>query len=177
RMTTLTHTQEGHDRAAVPSLRVAHVLVGFRVDGGAERVGRTLLAEMHRLPLQSSVSVLKPAKAGNRDELRHLERGFIELPARRLVDPIRFVRLLRALRRGRFDVVHTHLSTANILGVVAARMLGIPTVVSLHSTYSDAVEHWYHGRLERLVLRHLATTVLAVGHETAVAQQRRIGRT
>lgn len=176
-MTILDSKQERRDDPAVRALRVAHVLVGFRVDGGAERVVRTLLAEMHRLPLESSVVILKPARAGDRDELRRLQCEFIELSARRLVDPIRFVRLLRALRRGHFDVVHTHLSAANILGVLAARMLAIPAIVSLHSTYSDADDHWYHGRLERFVVRHLATTVIAVGHETALAQERRIGRT
>lgn len=166
-----------HDSCATRTLRVAHVLVGFRVDGGAERVVRTLLTEMRRLPIESSLVILKPAKAGNHDELRDLECEFIELPARRLIDPIRFLRLLRALRRGQFDVVHTHLSAANILGVLAARMLGIPAMVSLHSTYSDADDHWYHGRLERFVLRHFATTVIAVGHETALVQAPRIGRT
>jgi glycosyltransferase involved in cell wall biosynthesis len=160
----------------VGRLRVAQVLVGFRVDGGAERVVRTLLGEARRLPLEASVIVLKPPKAGNRNELRDLGCGLIDLPARRLVDPIRFLKLLRALRRGRFDVVHTHLTSANILGVVAARILGIPSVVTLHSTHSEADGHWYHGRLERFVLRHVAGTILAVGHETALAQSSRIGR-
>lgn len=175
-MTALEPVRQRPDDAAVRTLRVAHVLVSFRLDGGAERVVRTLLSEMHRLPLESSLVILKPAKVGNHEELRDLACGLIELPARRLVDPIRFLRLVGALRRGHFDVVHTHLSAANILGVVAARLLRIPAVVSLHSTYSDADDHWYHGRLERFVLRRLATTVIAVGHETAIAQARRIRR-
>lgn len=158
------------------SIRVAQVLVGFRVDGGAERLVRTLLDEMRDRRCESSVIVLKPAPDGSAEELRERGCGFVGLPARRLVDPIRFLRLVRTLHRGRFDVVHTHLTAANILGVMAARLLRIPSVVTLHSTHSAADDHWYHGRLERFVLRRLATTVIAVGHETALAQGPRIGR-
>jgi glycosyltransferase involved in cell wall biosynthesis len=157
-------------------LRIAQVLVGFRSDGGAERVVRTLLQETCASRNELTVFTLKPGAHGDADELRRLGSALEPLPARRLVDPIRFVRLVRTLRQGDFDIVHTHLSAANILGVLAARLLGIPSIVTLHSTQSTADDHWYHGRLERLVLRRFATTLIAVGEETALAQGSRIGR-
>jgi len=159
-----------------PRLRIAQVLVGFRPDGGAERLVRTFLDEMQSFPCDTVVFTLKPGANGDDAELRALGAELVKLPARRLIDPVRFARLVRALRRGHFDVVHTHLAGANILGVVAASLLRIPSVVTLHSTRSSADDHWYHGRLERFVLRRLATTLIAVGEETAIAQSDRIGR-
>lgn len=44
----------------------------------------------------------------------------------------------RTIRRGSFDVIHTHISKAGILGRLAANWAGIPTV------------HTYHGNVEEL---------------------------
>lgn len=46
-----------------------------------------------------------------------------------LADPVALFRIWRILRRGRFDVVHTHSSKAGLLGRVAARLAGIRGVV------------------------------------------------
>jgi len=67
-----------------------------------------------------------------------------------LVRPIQPLKDLRALwslyrfmRRGRFDIVHTHSSKAGILGRPAARLAGVPIVVhTLHSL----VFHEYQAR-------------------------------
>ena len=57
-------------------------------------------------------------------------------PAR---DAIAFWKLLRRMRQGKYDVVHTHISKAGFLGRVAARCAAVPVVV-----------HTYHGRVEEL---------------------------
>lgn len=44
-------------------------------------------------------------------------------------DLIAFVKIYRLIRRGRFDIVHTHSSKAGILGRVAARLAGVPHIV------------------------------------------------
>jgi len=44
-------------------------------------------------------------------------------------DAIALFRLAAFMRRGRFDLVHTHSSKAGILGRIAARMAGVPIVV------------------------------------------------
>lgn len=48
------------------------------------------------------------------------------------LDPLTVVRLAKLVRRGRFDVVHTHLSTASLLGAIAARLSGVPSVAHVH---------------------------------------------
>jgi len=61
--------------------------------------------------------------------------------ATRAWDPVADVRaffeLLRILRRERFDLVHTHTPKAGVMGRVAARLVGVPCVVSsIHGFYA-----------------------------------------
>lgn len=156
-------------------LRVAALVVGMRVDGGAETVVRTLLRELRATPCDATVFTLRRLHPKVRDELERLGASVVELPGRKLVSPRRFGRLLRALHDGRFDVIHTHLTGANLLGLLCGGLLRIPVVVTLHSTRSSADDHWYHGRLERWLIRHFATRVLAVGEETASARSEVLG--
>jgi len=44
-------------------------------------------------------------------------------------DVVAFVKLYRLIKKGRFDLVHTHTSKAGILGRVAARLAGVPRIV------------------------------------------------
>jgi glycosyltransferase involved in cell wall biosynthesis len=48
------------------------------------------------------------------------------------LDPVTLVQLVRWLRRDRADVIHTHLSTASLLGSIAARIAGVPSLATVH---------------------------------------------
>ena len=50
-----------------------------------------------------------------------------------------FAAIYRHIRKGRYDIVHTHISTAGILGRLAANVAGVPAIL-----------HTYHGRLAEL---------------------------
>ena len=157
--------------------RIAMLLVSLRYDGGAEALTRTLIDEFADQPYRIELFVM-----GNVNEERareFTERGipFSTFPARRLISPRRFVRLVRAIRGGGYDVIHTHLPSANMLGLTAGALLHIPVVVTLHNTETTADRHWYHGRLEAFLLRRLADRVIAVGTRTARARRRVLGNT
>jgi glycosyltransferase involved in cell wall biosynthesis len=70
----------------------------------------------------------------------------IEIPELvRAISPIKDARALLELRshlrRGRYDVVHTHMSKAGVLGRLAAQMAGVPVVV--HTLHGSA----FHGHV------------------------------
>lgn len=66
-----------------------------------------------------------------------------------LADAKAFASIVRVMRRGRFDVVHTHISKSGLLGRLAARRAGVPVTV-----------HTYHGVPGELVGRGVSPRVL-----------------
>jgi glycosyltransferase involved in cell wall biosynthesis len=76
-------------------------------------------------------------------------------------------RITRFIRRGRYDIVHTHSSKAGVLGRIAARLAGAPAVVhTAHgwpfSREESAVGGWLWVNLERLCAP-LADAIVVVG--------------
>ena len=57
-------------------------------------------------------------------------------------DPIMVGRLTWWLRRLRPDVLHTHLSTASLLGSAAARLAGFPAVATVHGLNTRTCFNW-----------------------------------
>lgn len=151
--------------------RVAAVLVSLRFDGGAESLMRTLITELDGYPYDIEVFTLRAPDATRVGDFEARGVFVHTFPARRLVDPMRFVRFLRAIRSGGFDVLHTNLPAANVLGLLCGRMLRIPVVVVLHNSETSADAHWYHGRLERCLIHRFASRVIAVGERTARSRQ------
>lgn len=116
--------------------RVLHVITGLGV-GGAEQQLRLLL---RRLPVHCEVVALTNPGAvaeGIRADgtpVRHLGmRGNRDLTA--------LPRLVRMIREGGYDLVHTHLYRACVYGRLAARLAGVRHVVATeHSLGEAAIE-------------------------------------
>lgn len=73
-----------------------------------------------------------------------------------VVDVVALWKLYRYMRREKFDIVHTHLAKAGILGRVAARLAGVPIVVhGLHGMVFNDYQTWAVNRaywaMQRLV--------------------------
>jgi glycosyltransferase involved in cell wall biosynthesis len=97
------------------------------------------------------------------------------LPGKNLVDPGRFRQMLSFVRRGQYDIVHTHLTFSNILGTTAAFLSRTPAVATLHN------ERIHRRRffaikfgVETLLLRHVSKEVIAVGYSAEQAHRRRL---
>ena len=71
------------------------------------------------------------------------------------------LRLAAFLRRGKFDVVHTHDLWSNLLGIPAARLAGVQAIVSSQRDLSHL--EWYTGRRRTLLrwIQNLSHVVLA----------------
>lgn len=87
------------------------------------------------------------------------------------IDPVTLVRLARLLKTSPFDIIHTHLSTASLLGALAAKLAGLPSVAHVHGLnsaacfrYSDIVVAVSNAVKEHLCAQGMASAKIRVIH-------------
>jgi glycosyltransferase involved in cell wall biosynthesis len=153
--------------------RVLHVITGLGY-GGAERQLPLLL---RHLPMQCEVATLTHAGALGA-VLRREGIPVHEIGMRSNKDLAALPKLIRLIRRGRYDVVHTHLYRACVFGRIAARLAGTPRVVATeHSLGDGQIEgrrtSWGVRALYRMTER-LGTATVAVS-PTVASRLRRWG--
>ncbi|MFI7318162.1 glycosyltransferase [Streptomyces venezuelae] len=114
-------------------MRVLHIITGLGV-GGAEQQLRLML---RHLPTDSDVVALTNAGTVAQgiaaDGIRVTDLG---MSGNR--DLAALPRLVRIIRAGRYDVVHTHLYRACLYGRIAARMAGVRAVVATEHSLGDS---------------------------------------
>lgn len=150
---------------------MVHIITTL-VAGGAERQLELLTSRSRRttvvVALYEAGQVADSMRAAGRDvEVLHA-RG-----VRKALIP--FV-LARQLRRWKPDVVHVHLLSGQLFGIPAARLAGVPVVVSTeHSLMESTIEGRPHTRQLRVlyrVLERMVTHTIAVSEATSVRLQR-----
>lgn len=122
--------------------RVLHVIDSLRL-GGAEALLAALVRELRRSG-RSWNAVCVPdsgdADPGLVERMREHADELRWLPAVPLYDPRLYLALGRALRDLRADVVHSHLSTANVSSRVAALALRRPHLTTIHTVPGPSAE-------------------------------------
>ncbi|WP_461030876.1 glycosyltransferase, partial [Streptomyces sparsus] len=114
-------------------MRALHVITGLGV-GGAEQQLRLML---RRLPLDCDVVTLtNPGPVA--DGIRADGRSVTHLGMAGNRDLGALPRLVGLIRRGRYDLVHTHLYRACVYGRAAARLAGVRSVVATEHSLGDA---------------------------------------
>lgn len=111
------------------ALRVLEIITPSRV-GGAEVFVINLCKELPSFG--GDVFLFCPA---GRPFLNHAAKRGLKCISWRTcgkADPVTVLRLMGLIKRERIQVVHTHLSTASLLGAFAARATGIPSVAHVH---------------------------------------------
>ncbi|MFJ9646751.1 glycosyltransferase [Streptomyces sp. NPDC101206] len=114
-------------------MRVLHVITGLGV-GGAEQQLRLLL---RHLPMRCDVLTLtNPGPVA--DGLRADGVRVVHLGMQGNRDLGALPRLARFIRRGGYDLVHTHLYRACVYGRLAARLAGAGAIVATEHSLGDA---------------------------------------
>ncbi len=115
-------------------MRVAILIDTLQV-GGAQKLVTRFAAVVPKESIHPTViSFRANAAPVNLDLLHSAGIEVITLPSRSLLDVGRLRQLIRFLRAEKFDLIHAHLSYANILGCLAGFYTGIPVIATLHST-------------------------------------------
>lgn len=116
--------------------KVLHVITGL-ASGGAERQLATLL---QHLPEECEVACLtEGGRVGERIRADGFRVHDLRMPSNR--DMASLMHLVRLVRDGGFDLVHTHLYRAHLYGRLAARMAGVRAIVATeHSLGRELIE-------------------------------------
>lgn len=113
-------------------MRVLHVITGLHA-GGAEQQLASLIEHTRH-----DAEVVTMYAAGlMADRIRGLDVPVHNLDRPSQLDVRAVADLVALLRRGRYDVVHTHLYRACLYGRVAARIARVPTVVATEHSLGD----------------------------------------
>jgi len=158
-------------------MKVVQLIDSLKRGGGAESLVYTFAKAAKSSGINCSiVSIRKndPQLCQELDDDGVLIKDF---SSRKLIDPIRFLRLARYIKSANPDVLHTHLSGSTIIGIAAARLIDKPVVVTLHNVKHANADHLYHGKLESWLLRNWSKHIIAVGDRTFEAHKKNIGST
>lgn len=146
--------------------------------GGAQKMQLFLAESLRPLGIDMTVISLGPAPNSTLPGLLESNGArVVNFPFPKLFSPGSFSRLVQFLRQERFDLLHAHLTYANIIGPAAGRLTGTPVIASLRSAGTDP--RYFHPRrmrIENFSLRHLATRVMGNGWEVARVGFQRTGR-
>lgn len=109
------------------------------------------------------------------DELTALGVQIVRFPAPKLFNIHRIQLLIKYLNKEKFDIIHTHLSYANILGLICGHFIGVPVISTLHSTgHRMERSNCIRDTLEIILLRFFARRIIAVGYKVEEAYRSRL---
>lgn len=150
-------------------IKVAYILTPITF-GGAEKVSLNFLKTVDRTRFDiTPVLLLRPWEEPPlfEQEIAKLGYEYITLPVsiKQGDDPFRVPRvvwrLLKILRAGNFDLVHTHGYFADICTIPVARMLGIKTITTCHGFIANDQRLKLYNRLDTYAIK-ASNRVIAV---------------
>jgi glycosyltransferase involved in cell wall biosynthesis len=148
-------------------VRVLHVITGL-APGGAEQQLRLLLRRQR--PAAEVATLTNPGSVAR--AIRADGTPVHDLGMRGNTDLAALPRLVRLIRAGRYDVVHTHLYRACVYGRVAARLAGVRHVVATEHSLGD---RHIEGRRITSGIRRLYLATERLG-QTTIAVSAAVGR-
>lgn len=144
-----------------PKKKILQLIDGLNV-GGAE----VLLVDLVRGIKASGddVCVGYSTRGPLEKKLHELDVAFVRLPRLGRIDPILFLGMCRLILCERPDIVHTHLFKSDLHGRLAARLCGVPVVVSTSHNNDVWARRFPLGQLYGLTAK-LTDKVIAVSDE------------
>lgn len=123
---------------------VLQIIDGLNI-GGAEILLRELSIGLLKRGFRVSVAYGTPGPIV--DDMKSFGVPLIRIPRLLRVDPVQFYTLYRAIRKDIPAIVHTHLFKSDLHGRPAARLAGVPVVVSTLHSIDRWAEKWPMGNV------------------------------
>jgi len=158
---TVGATRNGDGR-----LRILHVIGRLTEAGGAERFAVGLATHLPQDRFESWMCTPRGAEEGVVRTLAQAGIPLISLRRRAKWDVHRLGGLVALIRKGHFDIVHSHMFGSNLWSTLVGRACRVPVVIAQEHTWSyegDALRAWLDGH----VIGRLATRFVAVSSADA----------
>jgi glycosyltransferase involved in cell wall biosynthesis len=151
-------------------LRILHVIETLTL-GGAQRLLPGLLKGLDPQRFDSHLVALHDGPL--RREFESARIPFTMLGARRFYEPRVVSALVRIVREGGFDIVHTHLTGADVVGRIAGAINGVPVISTMHNIPHDYDQQKIHRRLlQHLTVRTMTARLVMVASGISSAYER-----
>jgi glycosyltransferase involved in cell wall biosynthesis len=134
---------------------------------GSERHLLTLLTSLDKAKFQTTLILLVEQDKPLDDYVRQFEEGGVQVKRvliRGDVDPLLIWELFRFLREESFDLVHTHLIHADLYGTLAAKLSGVPIIVSTKHNDNAFRRHPLYAFLDRLASKFVDRSIVISDH-------------
>lgn len=160
---------DGSKRQSESGISSVAQIIGKLSVGGAERHFVNLI---NQLPITNRVAILISKEQSTTTLNDQLDKDVLLLHStvRKRSALLDIFRLARTLRKLRCQVVHTHMFWPSLYGCIAARLAGIPVIV----TTEHGENHWkksVHRWLERYIISKIADRRFCVSQ--AILERRR----
>jgi glycosyltransferase involved in cell wall biosynthesis len=151
--------------------KILQLIDGLNI-GGAEVLLVDLARGAKEAGYEVSVGFSTPGPLGQK--LLGMEIPCIRLPRLIRIDPFLLFGMCRLILRERPDIVHTHLFKSDFHGRLAARLCGVPVVVSTSHNNDAWAKNFLLGRLYGFTAG-LANKIIAVSEEVRAYQIQHTG--
>ncbi|HRJ55842.1 MAG TPA: glycosyltransferase [Anaerolineales bacterium] len=157
-------------------MRVLQIIDSLRY-GGAQKLMVTYAGQATVRGVDVTVVALSPKEAMPlAPQIEALGIPVVSFPADKLFTISRLSNLIKYVRDGKYSVIHSHLTYANILAGIVGLMTHTPVVSTLHSVALDVRHsHPLRDRMEWLALRNFAR-VIAIGPSVEEAYSKLLKR-
>lgn len=140
--------------------------------GGAERFLVSLIKYLDKTKFKPTVCCLNWEGIWAK-ELEDIDVEVIALNKRGKFDIASFIRLFKIIKKGKFDIVNTHLWAADVLGRLAAILAGTPVIITTAQNV-DVWKNFLHRFTDRL-LSYRTTKLIAVSQEVKKYYNQAVG--
>lgn len=143
--------------------------------GGAQKMQVFLVEQLNTHDVELTVVSLNASNGSPIPEyLRQRGARVVFFPFPKFLSVRSFFKLLDFVRREKFDLIHTHLTYANIFGTLVGRLTGTPVIASLRTAGYDPRYHRpIRQFVETVVVKYGAKRIMANGHAVAELGRKR----
>lgn len=143
--------------------------------GGAQKMQVFLAEQLNAHDVELTVASLNASNGSPVPEyLRQRGARVVVFPFPKFLSIRSFFNLFDFVRREKFNLIHTHLTYANIFGTIIGWLTGTPVIASLRTAgydprYHRPIRQW----IETVVVKYGAQRIMANGHAVAELGRKR----